>query len=184
LQRWAATGAKTSRPANVAPGAGRWFDGAIGAADDRHGRGEEAVVGADEDAGAAGHLDRQCPARRPDAGVDDGEHDAFGHVGDGAGEGQRAASNVERPHTVGQVDDRDVRGHVAQHGLDDADELVLEAVVGEERHGVVRAAHAGEPTPGRDEGRCQPPDGTSPVGAARTSSQRVSTAVTIGRDSA
>ena len=69
--------------------------------------------------------------------------------------------------------DRDVRGEVAEHGLDDADELVVEAVVGEERHRVVAPAHRDgryrvTARPGRDEGRCQPPDGTSPVGAART----------------
>ena len=114
-------------------------------------------------------------ARRADAGIDDGEHDALGDVRDRPGERQRAAAHVERADAVGQVDDRDVRRHVADDRLDDADELVVEAVVGEERHRVVRRPIAAEPSPGRDEGRCQPPDGTSPVGAARTSSQRVST---------
>ena len=81
--------------------------------------------------------------------------------------------------------DRDVRGEVADHRLDDADELVVDAVVGEERDGVVaadpsrRTLPASDDGPGRDEGRCQPPDGTSPVGAARTIvRERVSTAVT------
>ena len=60
------------------------------------------------------------------------------------------------------------------HRLDDADELVVEPVVGEERDRVVacgpsrRERYSRRTDPGRDEGRCQPPDGTSPVGAARS----------------
>ena len=71
--------------------------------------------------------------------------------------------------------------------LDDADELVGGAVVGEERDGV-EARHASDATatdrrgPGRDKGRCQPPDGTSPVGAARLSPERSPRRHCRGRD--
>jgi len=133
------------------------------------------------------NLDRQRPTRRADTGIDHRQDDAVGHVRDRPRQRQRAAAHVERTDAVGQVDDDGVRRHVPQHGLDDADELVVEPVVREEGHGVEAAGHASEPIrrsgPGRDEGRCQPPDGTSPVGAARTTSRRVSTSVTIGRES-
>ena len=99
------------------------------------------MSGPDEHAGAAGDLDGDRLARRADTGVDDGQHDALGDVRDGPGQGQRSAAHVVGADAVGEVDRRDVRGQVAQHGLDDADELVVEAVVGQERHGVVGAAH-------------------------------------------
>ena len=110
LHRWAAAGANTSRPANVAPGASRWYcgvgqlDGALGAADDGDGRREQAVVRPDQHAGAAGHLDGDRPAGGADARVDDRQHDALGTYGDRPGEGQRAAADVVGPDAVGEVD--------------------------------------------------------------------------------
>ena len=111
------------------------------AAGDGDRRGEQPVVGADEDAGAVGHLDGDGPAGGADAGIDDREHDALGNVGDGPGERQGAGAHVVGADAVGEVDRRDVRREVADHRLDDADELVVEAVVGEQRHGVVATCH-------------------------------------------
>ena len=43
---------------------------------------------------AAGHLDRDRPTVRPDAGVDDGQHDAARDVLDGTGKRQRPRPDV------------------------------------------------------------------------------------------
>ena len=101
MQSCAATGANTSRPANVAPGAGRCQRVSVSSTArsappaKRHGGSEQPVVGTDEHALAAGHLDRDRPAGRGDAGVDHREHDAGRDVADAAGEGERSASHVE-----------------------------------------------------------------------------------------
>ncbi len=123
----------------------RELDGTLGAAGHRDGRGEQPVVGADDDTGATGDLDRDRAAPRADAGVDDAQHDTGGHVADAPGERERAGADVERWDLVGEVDDADVRGDVTDDGLDDADELVGGAVVGQERHGV-EAAHRADAT--------------------------------------
>ncbi len=200
LHRWAAAGAKMSRPANVAPAdcelvlGVRQLDRAFGTAGHRHGRCQETVVGSDHHAGTARDLDRDGTAVGADARIDDREHDARRHVPDASGERECSGANVVRRDLMGEVDDADVRRDVADHGLHDADELVAVAVVGQERHGVVaprrrtvrhrvatvrhcvalsfarvierHATGRDENGPGRDEGRCQPPDGTSPVGAS------------------
>ena len=153
--------------------------GALGTAGHGDRRGEQAVVGADQHALAAGHLDGHARRAGPHAGVDDGEHDARRHVPDAAGEGERAGAHVVRRDVVGEVDDPCVRREVADDGLHDADGLVGGAEVAEERDRVEAAAHGTQPTgrnggagtapgtgPERDKGRCQPPDGTSPLGAA------------------
>ena len=59
------------------------------------GGGEQAVVGTDEDAFAAGHLDRHRPASRADTRVDDGEHDARRDVARCSGPG-RATRRARR----------------------------------------------------------------------------------------
>ena len=100
MQRWAAAGAKTSRPAKVGPGRRQLvlgvgqLDGPAGAADHRHRRGEQAVVGPDEDRLAVADLDRDGPPVGADAGVDDGEHDAGAQVLGGPGQAERAGPDV------------------------------------------------------------------------------------------
>ncbi len=49
---------------------------------------------------------------------------------------------------MGQIDQVGVRGDVADHGLDDPGELVDQAVVGQQRDGVVAAAHRRQPSHG------------------------------------
>ena len=126
-----------SRPANVGPGAGSWWSAAgegddlLGAAEQRHGGGQEAVVGADERGGGGG--DGEEAAVGADAGVDDGEHHtAVGEVLHGAHEGEPAGPHVVGRQVVGDVDDAQTGREAQHHGLADADELVDEAVIGEE----------------------------------------------------
>ena len=63
------------------------------------------------------------------------------HVLDGPHQGERRRPGRRGADLVGEVDDGDVAGEIADDGLHDADELVGGAEVGEERDGVVRAAH-------------------------------------------
>ena len=133
LHRWAAAGREDVAPGER--GARRLelvarvgqLDGPFGAAGDGDGRRQQAVVRPDEDPGAAGDLDGDGPAGGPHTRIDDGDHHALGDVGDGAGQRQRTAADVERPDAVGEVDRRGVRREVTEHRLDDADELVLPA---------------------------------------------------------
>ena len=64
------------------------LDGPLRTTDDRHRRRQQAVVRADEHSATACHLDRDGPPRRPDARIDDGEHDPLGNVGDRSGQRQ------------------------------------------------------------------------------------------------
>ncbi len=64
--------------------------------------------------------------------VDDGQDDPRAEVGHRPDQGRRAGPDVVRRDLVGEVDDRDARRQPAQHRMDDADELVGQAVVGEE----------------------------------------------------
>ena len=78
--RYAAAGAITSRPANVALGASSRCSALVERhrplrpAEHRDGRGEQPVVGADEV--AVLDLDRDAAPGGADAGIDDREHDA------------------------------------------------------------------------------------------------------------
>jgi hypothetical protein len=77
---------------------------------------------------------------------------------------------------VREIDDADVRGDVADHGLDDTDELVGRSEVGQERHGV-EAGHRADATHDRDRAdtpvpalaahRRRPRTARSPIRAAR-----------------
>ena len=89
----AIAGAMMSRPANVGPGAGSWYSSfsstttRSGPAEQRHRRCQQAVVGPDEH--AVGDLDHDAAPVRPDAGIDDREHETLREVLDGPGEGER-----------------------------------------------------------------------------------------------
>ena len=159
----------------------RWYSlvgqhhGALRAAGHRDRRSEQTVVGTDEHTFAVGDLDRDRLAAAADAGVDDGEHDPGGRYEIAPGQRQAAGAHVERSRSRG------VRSIIATCGamsrmtaLTTPTNSSIEAVVGEERDGVVATAHgdnlattvARRRPPKIDKGRCQPPDGTSPVGAA------------------
>jgi hypothetical protein len=112
-------------------------DGALRAARHRDSRREQPVVGSDEHALTTGDLDGDGAARRADTGIDDREDHAGVDVLDGARQGERTGADVVRRDAVGDVDDRRVRGDGPDDRLADADELVVEAVVGEERDGRV-----------------------------------------------
>ncbi len=165
MHRWAAAGANTSRPANVAPGALQLIGGVVEldspcrSTGEGDGRGEQTIVGADEDTGAVADLDGDGLAARAHPGIDDSQDDTFGDVGDRPGQRQRPGAHVEGPDPVGEVDGRHVRGELADHRLDDAGELVVESVVGEQADGLVATPHGQQPTgevpvlvPGRDKG--------------------------------
>ena len=136
-----------SRPANVAPCEGRWYSSLVSttarsrAAGHRDRWGEQSVVGTDEHAFAVGDFDGDRLACAADPRIDDAEHDAAREVRDASGQRQAAGAHVERCDLVGEVDDAGVRSDVVDDCFDDADELVDEAVVGQERDGVVAAAH-------------------------------------------
>ena len=88
LHSYAAAGANTSRPANVAPGrrqvvlAVGQHDHAVRAAGHRHCRRQQAVVGTDEHGHvvALTDLDRDGPPIGADARIDDCEHHPWGEV--------------------------------------------------------------------------------------------------------
>ena len=126
-----------SRPANVGPGAGSWYSGFSSAttradpAEHRDRRGEQAVVGADED--PALDLGRDAAAVGADSRVDDREHDAVRQVLHGPHEGERPGPDVEGRDLVGDVDDAQLGNEVEHHGVAHAHELVGPPVVGQER---------------------------------------------------
>ena len=101
--RWAAAGAKTSRPSKVGAALGEeevgvgQLDGPGGAAAQRHRRGQQAVVGADEDGGAVADLDRDGPAGGADRGID---HTPARPPGTGRG-WLRARARPPAAHVVG-----------------------------------------------------------------------------------
>ncbi len=87
------------------------------------------------------YLDADAPACGADAWVDDGEHDAGAEVWYGPHQSVAPGPDVERRYVVGEVDDHGARGTRRDHGVDDADELVRCAEVGEEEdggHGIAR----------------------------------------------
>ena len=152
------------------------------------GRGEQPVVGPDEDPGAVADLDGDRLAARADAWIDDREHDTVGDVGDRPSERQRSGAHVEGPDPVSEVDRGDVRGELANHGLHDAGELVVESVVGEQADGFVAAPHGQQPTggcrwvtPDATRADANPPMAPALVGAARRT-RRVSTGGSLRRE--
>ncbi len=96
-----------------------------------HCRCEQAVVGADEH--AVLDRDRDATPVGADPRIDHREHESFREVLHGAGERERAGTDVEGRNVVGDVDDAELRRDVGHDRVADADELVGAAVVGEER---------------------------------------------------
>ena len=124
--------------------------GASGAAGHRDGRSQQAVVGADEHAFAVGDFDRDRLAAAADA----RDRPPPSTTPLGMYETHRASARLPARTSNGAMlwvrsIVLGVRSDVADDRLDDADELVDEAVVGQQRDGVVAAAHGRQPT---DEG--------------------------------
>lgn len=92
---------------------------------------QETVVGADEPP-ATPRADGDPAPVTTDTGVDDSEDDPWAKVRQRSSERLGATADVERRDPVRQVDDTEGRPDPAQHRMDDAHELVSEAVVGEE----------------------------------------------------
>ncbi len=107
----------------------------------RHRRGQQPVVGPDEHALAVGDLDRDRLAAAADTRVDHGEDHPTREVRNATGQRQAAGAHVERCDLVRQVDRVRMRCDVVDDRLDHTDELVDQAVVGQQRDGVVAAAH-------------------------------------------
>ena len=142
-----ASGERVARTLDLELGV-RQLDRALRAADHRHRRCEQPVVRADQHPVAVGHFDGDRPSARADARVDDRQHDARRDVADAARQCERTTPDVERSDAVREVDHRGVRGDVADHRTNDTGELVDDAVVGQERDGVIAATHGSPNLPG------------------------------------
>ena len=135
--RCAAAGEKRSRPWNVRENVlervrrvrelVRRLDAAVSLGR----RQEQAVVGPDvEPPGRVAQRERASLSA--DAGVDDRKVHAHGHVRERVREHQRALQDASGPDAVGDVDHADVRRDARDDAVAGADEVVLEAEVGEE----------------------------------------------------
>ena len=152
-QRWAAAGAKTSRPAKVGPGAGSCSSGLVSSTARLAPPTRPLPAPAARCPGRPGPR-RRRPPRRPPPGA---RCRRPGSTTASTTPGQRywAARARHRPpartswarHLVGDVDHADAGGDLADHRFHHADELVGGAVVGEEGDRVVaevvRGGHAG-----------------------------------------
>ena len=144
--RWAAAGAKTSRPAKVGPGAGEPVLG-VGQLDGpgRRRRPWPRPGPAGRCRARRGPTRRRRPRRRPPGGRcrRRGRRRRAPRRARGTGRPRARASPPARTSwggdVVGDVDDGDVGRERADDRLHHADELVGGAVVGEERDGVVAA---------------------------------------------
>jgi hypothetical protein len=81
---------------------------------------------------------RDLPAVTADAGIDDREVHAFGEVRQRVREHDRALEHLVRLDPVRDVDDLDLGRDPPHHAVADADEVVLEPEVGQERDQHVR----------------------------------------------
>ncbi len=162
----AAIGAKTSRPWKVAAddsrrcGRARHVDRFDDAAEALGGEGQQAVVRADEDAVLVGAAQRDRAPLGPDLGVDHGQVDAGRAVRQRAPQDDRAGADVVPGDAVGHVDHADLGRRDGDHPVADADEVVVQAVVREEREhwgghtaldpsrGATPGVHIGDPWTG------------------------------------
>ena len=106
---------------------------------------QQSVVRSDKDPALAG-PDRDGAATAANAGIDDRQVHRRRKVRDGACENQRALSHRLGRDPVGDVEDLGVAGDPLHHAPADADEVVLEPEVGQERdvveHGYPAAAYS------------------------------------------
>jgi S-adenosylmethionine hydrolase len=95
---------------------------------------QQPVVGTDEEAVLLGAAQRDGPALGPDLGVDDRQVHAGGHVRQCAAQDQCAGADVVPGDPVRDVDDPRRRRDPGDDAVADADEVVVEPIVAEERH--------------------------------------------------
>ena len=104
---------------------------ALDAAEPLGRRQQQPVVGADVQPALA-VAQRERPARAADARVDDREVHAGRHVRERVREHERALEHAAGPDAVRDVDDLRVRRDPLHHAVARADEVVLQAEVGQE----------------------------------------------------
>ena len=92
---------------------------------------EQAVVRADVEP-AFLVAQRERPPLAPDAGVDDGEMDAHGHVGNRVREHERALEDLHPRDPVRDVDDLRLGRDPLDHAVAGPDEVVLQPEVAQE----------------------------------------------------
>ncbi len=110
-------------------GEGRRRNPARGRAGARRDFGQQAIVRREEQLAAAGH--RQQAARGAHSGIDHGEVDADGQVGDrDARQPEAGLGGAERLDVVRHVDDRRVRRAAQDHALHHGDEGIALAEIG------------------------------------------------------
>ena len=130
---------------------------------------QQAVVGADEDAVVLGRAQRDRAPLAADLGVDDREMHARRAVRQRAAQDERAGAHVVARDAVGDVDDARLGRDARDHAVADPDEVVGEAVVGEERD---RALHRASTRSGARERALRLPGSRSltPCGAPYSAS--------------
>jgi hypothetical protein len=99
-----------------------------------HRPGQQAVVGADQD--AVPGSDGDPAARGPDPRVYHRDVHAPRQVRDGLGQHRGATAHITGRHQVGNVDEPDPGGDAGGDPVAGRDEPVLQAVVGKERYAV------------------------------------------------
>ena len=133
-----ATGAKTSRPWKVAligsrhSGESPMSTPRLTPPSASAARPQQPVVGADENAISC-DAQRDRTSLAADAGIDDREMHARRAVGERRAQRQRARADVVARDAVVEIDDARARAAPRDHRVADADELVREAVVRQER---------------------------------------------------
>ena len=103
--------------------------------------GEQAVVGADQHTGTTRNFHSDTTPRRTHTGVDHREYHTLGHPRDGSGQSQRTSSHITWCDAVGQIDNGGLRCKITNNRVHHTDEFIVEAIVGQERDGVVAARH-------------------------------------------
>ena len=113
------------------------FNGARRAADHPHRRGKQTVVWTNENRHAVTDLDGDRAAVGADAGVDDREHHPWTQIIGGASKREPTSPGIELRDAMTDVDHTDGGRDRSDHRMDDPDELVGDAEIGEEGDRVV-----------------------------------------------
>ena len=124
-----------ARKRRCARGRARYVDALEDASEALGGEHQQSVVRSHEQAILRGGAQRDRAARAlpdgPHARIDDREVDARGHERQRPGQHQRPRAHVVRGDAVREVDHVGARAAPRDHPVADADELVLQSVVGE-----------------------------------------------------
>jgi hypothetical protein len=104
------------------------------AAEARRGERQQPVVGADQEPVLLRGAQRDRASLAADPGIDHRQMDARREVGQRPAEDQRAGAHVVARDAMRHVEYADLRCQARDDAVAHADELVVVAVVGEERH--------------------------------------------------